>query len=95
MSICGQVVEEGGGRCVNVHTYVYLYIHTHTHIIVRPMILRLLTHKILENTFFLSVAPAFVYLLERGQHEHSCIEAHQKHLKVCLTKNLKVCPLDR
>ena len=40
MSKCGQVVEEGGGRCVNVHV-------------------------------FLSVAPAFVYLLERGQHEHS------------------------
>ena len=49
MSKCGQVVQEGGGRCVIVHTY----------------------HKILENTVFLSVTPAFVYLLERGQHEHS------------------------
>ena len=43
MSKCGHVVEEGGGRCVNVHTYVYLYIHIHTHIyIVAPIILRLL-----------------------------------------------------
>ena len=31
MSKCGQVVEEGGGRCVNVHTYVYLSIDTHTY----------------------------------------------------------------
>ena len=43
MSKCGQVVQEGGGRCVNVHTYVYLYIYTYIHTyIVPPMILRLL-----------------------------------------------------
>ena len=48
MSKCGQVVEEGGGRCVNVHTYVYyvsiyIYIYTYIHTyIVPPMILRLL-----------------------------------------------------
>ena len=70
MSKCGQVVEEGGGRCVNVHTYVYLYIHIHTHICSTPND-HAPPHKILENAVFLSVAPAFVYLLERGQHEHS------------------------
>ena len=72
MSKCGQVVEEGGGRCVNVHTYVYLYIyiHIHTHIYSTPND-PAPPHKILENVVFLSVAPAFVYLLERGQHEHS------------------------
>ena len=70
MSKCGQVVEEGGGRCVNVHTYVYLYIHIHTHIYSTPND-PAPPHKILENAVFLSVAPAFVYLLERGQHEHS------------------------
>ena len=45
MSKCGQVVEEGGGRCVNVHTYVYIYIYMYTYIhtyIVPLMILRLL-----------------------------------------------------
>ena len=70
MSKCGQVVEEGGGRCVNVHTYVYLYIHIHTHICSTPNG-PVPPHRILENAVFLSVAPEFVYLLERGQHEHS------------------------
>ena len=41
MSKCGQVVEEGGGRCVNVHMYIYIYTYIHTYI-VPPMILRLL-----------------------------------------------------
>ena len=67
MSKCGQVVEEGGGRCVNVHMYIYIYTYIHTYI-VAPMLLRLL---IKYCTVCLSVAPAFVYLLERGQHEHS------------------------
>ena len=70
MSKCGQVVQEGGGRCVNVHTYVYLCIHIHTHIHSTPND-PAPPHKILENTVLLSVTPAFVYLLERGQHEHS------------------------
>ena len=70
MSKCGQVVQEGGGRCVNVHTCVYLYIHIHTHIYSTPND-PAPPHKILENTVFLRVTPAFVCLLERGQHEHS------------------------
>ena len=68
MSKCGQVVEEGGGQCVNVHTCVYLYIHIHTHIYSTPND-PAPPHKILENAVFF--------------------------LKVCLTNNLKVCPLDR
>ena len=70
MSKCGQVVQEGGGRCVYVHTYVYLYIHIHTHIYSTPND-PAPPHKVLENTVFLSVTPAFVYRLERSQHEHS------------------------
>ena len=54
MSKCGQVVEEGGGRCVNVHTYVYLYIHIHTHIYSTPND-PAPPHKILEHAVFLSV----------------------------------------
>ena len=74
--------------CISI--FVYTYIHKN---IVPPMILRLLIKY--WKIVFLSVTPAFVYLLERGQHEHSRHEAHQKRLKVCLTNNLKVCSLDR
>ena len=53
MSKCGQVVvEEGGGRCVNVHTYVYLYICTYLHTYIVPPNDPAPPHKILENTVF-------------------------------------------
>ena len=42
MSKRGQVVQEGGGRCVNVCVcvyiciYIYIYIYIHTHIYSTP-----------------------------------------------------------
>ena len=72
MSKCGQVVQEGGGRCVNVHTYVYLYIYIHyIHTYMVPAMILCLLIKYWKIQFLLSVTPAFVYFLERGQHEHS------------------------
>ena len=70
MSKCGQVVQEGGGT-VCERTYICISIYAlHTHIYSTPND-PAPPQNILGNTVFLSVTPAFVYLLERGQHEHS------------------------
>ena len=56
--------------CERTYICISIYTHTYTHIYSTPND-PAPPHKILENAVFLSVAPAFVYLLERGQHEHS------------------------
>ena len=70
MSKCGQVVQAGEGVTVCEHTYICIYIHIHTHTYSTPNDPAPL-RKILYNTMFLSIAPTFAYLLEKGQHEHS------------------------
>ena len=70
-----------GGVAVCERTYIYIYTYTH---IVSLMILRLFIKYC--QIHFLSIAPTFVYLLEKGQNEHSLHEAKGSpaHLKVCL-----------
>ena len=55
---------------MNVHTYVHLYMHIHTHTYSTPNDPGPL-YRILENTVFLSITLTLIYLLEKGQHQHS------------------------
>ena len=86
---------------MNIHICVYIktYIHKNTYIyiyIVPLMILRLfITYckiRVFEHYTYLCLPPgngSSCFIAKMKQ------TAHRKHLKVCLTSNLKVFPLDR
>ena len=73
-------MSKGGQVTVCEHIFTYTYIYTYKHY---------------NKNMILFVKCCIHLPLPPGSIAYMKQTAHQKHLKVCLFKNLKVVPLDR